>query len=54
MTFLLIESSAYVTVGLTARGLARYLVQRLWQQRINRLSGVIFAGFGGALLRYRP
>ena len=54
VTFLLIESSAYVTVGLTARGLARYLVQRLWQQRINRLSGVIFAGFGCALLRFRP
>jgi threonine/homoserine/homoserine lactone efflux protein len=25
-----------------------------WQRRINRASGVIFAGFGGALLRYKP
>ena len=32
-------------LGLAARGL---------QRRINRLSGVIFAGFGCALLRYRP
>lgn len=54
VTFLLVESSAYITVGLTARGLSRYLVQRIWQQRINRLSGVIFAGFGCALLRFRP
>lgn len=53
-TFLAVEASAYVTVGLTARGLSRYLVQRIWQQRINRLSGVIFAGFGCVLLRYRP
>ena len=53
-TFLAVEASAYVTVGLTARGLSRYLVQRIWQQRINRLTGVIFAAFGCALLRYRP
>jgi homoserine/homoserine lactone efflux protein len=53
-TFLVVEASAYVTVGLTARSLSRYLVQRIWQQRINRLTGVIFAGFGCALLRYRP
>jgi threonine/homoserine/homoserine lactone efflux protein len=53
-TFLAVEASAYVTVGLTARGLSRYLVQRIWQRRINRLTGVIFAGFGCALLRYRP
>ena len=53
-TFLAVEASAYVTVGLTARSLSRYLVQRIWQQRINSLTGVIFAGFGCALLRYRP
>jgi threonine/homoserine/homoserine lactone efflux protein len=53
-TFLAVEASAYVTVGLTARGLSRYLVQRIWQQRINRLTGVIFAGFGCILLRYKP
>jgi threonine/homoserine/homoserine lactone efflux protein len=53
-TFIAIEACTYVTLGLSARGLARYLVQALWQRRINRLSGVIFAGFGCALLRYRP
>lgn len=53
-TFLAIEASAYVFVGLGARGLARYLVQGVWQRRLNRVSGLVFAGFGCALLRYRP
>lgn len=53
-TFLAIEASAYVCVGLSARGLARYLAQGIWQQRLNRVSGLVFAGFGCALLRYRP
>ena len=52
-TFIAVEASAYVIVGLSARGLARYLVQGIWQRRINRVSGMIFAGFGCALLRYR-
>jgi threonine/homoserine/homoserine lactone efflux protein len=54
VTFLAIEASAYVFVGLSARGLARYLVQGVWQRRLNRVSGLVFAGFGCALLRYRP
>jgi len=53
-TFLMVEATAYVTVASSARGLARYLVQAVWQRRLNRLSGAIFAGFGCALLRYRP
>jgi threonine/homoserine/homoserine lactone efflux protein len=53
-TFLAVEAGAYVTVASSARGLARYLVQAVWQKRINRVSGAIFAGFGCALLRYRP
>jgi threonine/homoserine/homoserine lactone efflux protein len=53
-TFLAVEACAYVTVASSARGLAHYLVQATWQRRLNRLSGVIFAGFGCALLRYRP
>jgi len=53
-TFIAIEASTYVMLGLSARGLARYLSQAVWQRRLNRLSGVIFAGFGCALLRYRP
>lgn len=53
-TFLAVEASTYVMLGLSARGLARYLEQARWQRRINRLSGIIFAGFGCVLLRYRP
>ncbi|MBN9091602.1 MAG: LysE family translocator [Reyranella sp.] len=53
-TFLMVEACAYVTVASSARGLSRYLVQAVWQRRLNRLSGAIFAGFGVALLRYRP
>jgi threonine/homoserine/homoserine lactone efflux protein len=53
-TFIAVEASTYVMLGLSARGLARYLEQARWQRRINRLSGVIFATFGCALLRYRP
>ncbi len=53
-TFLMVEACAYVTVASSARGLSRYLVQAAWQRRLNRLSGMIFAAFGCALLRYRP
>jgi len=53
-TFIAVEACAYVTLGLSARGLSRYLVQAVWQRRLNRISGVIFAGFGCVLLRYRP
>ena len=53
-TFIAIEATAYVTVASSARSLSRYLVQAAWQRRLNRLSGAIFAGFGVALLRYRP
>jgi threonine/homoserine/homoserine lactone efflux protein len=53
-TFIFVEACTYVFLGLTARGLSRYLTQAVWQRRLNRVSGVIFAGFGVALLRYRP
>ena len=53
-TFLSIEACTYIMLGLSARGLSRWLGQAVWQRRLNRLSGVIFAGFGCALLRYRP
>ncbi len=52
-TFLAVETGFYVVYALTARRLASHLVERIWQRRINRFSGAIFAGFGGALLRYR-
>lgn len=53
-TFIAIEATTYVFLGLSARGLARYLVQAVWQRRLNRVSGAIFAGFGVMLMRYRP
>ncbi|CAN5724909.1 LysE family translocator [soil metagenome] len=53
-TFVAVEGCTYVALGLGARGLARYLERAVWQRRINRLSGAIFAAFGCALLRYRP
>ncbi len=53
-TFLAVETGFYVTYALTARRLADRLMTESWQRRVNRISGVIFAGFGCALLRYRP
>lgn len=53
-TFLAVESFFYVAYALTSRRLAHRLMESAWQRRINRASGVIFAGFGLALLRYRP
>ena len=53
-TFLAVESLFYVIYALTGRRLAGRLMEVTWQRRINRVSGVIFMGFGGALLRYRP
>jgi threonine/homoserine/homoserine lactone efflux protein len=53
-TFLAVESFFYVTYALGGRRLARYLSRAEWQRRFNRVSAVIFAGFGCALLRYRP
>lgn len=53
-TFLAVESFFYVTYALTSRRLAHRLMENAWQRRINRVSGVIFAGFGVVLLRYRP
>ena len=53
-TFLAVETTFYVTYALTARRRARQLMESAWQRRINRVSGAIFAGFGCALLRYRP
>jgi threonine/homoserine/homoserine lactone efflux protein len=53
-TFLAVEASFYVLYSLTSRRFAAHLAQATWQRRFNRVSGVIFAGFGCALLRYRP
>jgi threonine/homoserine/homoserine lactone efflux protein len=53
-TFLAVEASTYLMLGLGARGLARFLARATWQRRLNRVSGAIFIAFGGLLLRYRP
>jgi threonine/homoserine/homoserine lactone efflux protein len=53
-TFLVVESFFYMTYALGGRRLATYLTRSEWQRRFNRMSAVIFAGFGCALLRYRP
>jgi threonine/homoserine/homoserine lactone efflux protein len=53
-TFVAVELTFYVIYALSGRRLAAHLVRGVWRRRLNRASGVIFAGFGLALLRYRP
>ncbi|MBV8393067.1 MAG: LysE family translocator, partial [Alphaproteobacteria bacterium] len=53
-TFLAVEASFYTIYSLTSRRFADRLLQERWQRLFNRMSGVIFMGFGGVLLRYRP
>lgn len=53
-TFVAVELAFYVIYALSGRRLAAHLVRGIWRQRLNRVSGAIFAGFGVALLRYRP
>ena len=53
-TFVAVELTFYLVYALSGRRLAAHLVRGVWRRRLNRASGVIFAGFGVALLRYRP
>ncbi len=53
-TFVAVELAFYMVYALSGRRLAAHLVRGVWRRRLNRASGVIFAGFGLALLRYRP
>ena len=53
-TFVTVEAMFYVVYALSGRRLAAHLLQSAWRRRFNRASAVIFAGFGCALLRYRP
>lgn len=53
-TFVAVELAFYLVYALSGRRLAAHLVRGVWRRRLNRASGVIFAGFGCALLRYRP
>jgi len=54
VTFVAVELTFYVVYALSGRRLAAHLVRGVWRRRLNRASGVIFASFGCALLRYRP
>jgi threonine/homoserine/homoserine lactone efflux protein len=53
-TFVAVELAFYLVYALSGRRLAMHLVRGVWRRRLNRASGAIFAGFGVALLRYRP
>jgi threonine/homoserine/homoserine lactone efflux protein len=53
-TFVAVELAFYLVYALSGRRLAAHLVRGVWRRRLNRASGVIFAGFGVALLRHRP
>lgn len=53
-TFVAVELAFYLVYALSGRRLAAHLVRGVWRRRLNRASGAIFAGFGVALLRYRP
>ena len=53
-TFVAVELTFYLAYALSGRRLAVHLVRGVWRRRLNSASGVIFAGFGVALLRYRP
>jgi threonine/homoserine/homoserine lactone efflux protein len=53
-TFLAVETFFYTLYSLGGRRLAAHLLHGVWLRRFNRVSAVIFVGFGGVLLRYRP
>ena len=50
-TFAVIETCWYFTYALGGRGLARWLEQPSAQRLFNRMTGVVFVGFGALLLR---
>lgn len=53
-TFLGIELLFYSIYALSGRKLADRLMHGTWRRRLNRASGLVFIGFGAALLRYKP
>ena len=53
-TFMGVELFFYSIYALSGRKLADRLMHGIWRRRLNRASGVVFVGFGIALLRYRP
>lgn len=53
-TFVGVELFFYWIYGLSGRKLADRLMHGIWRRRLNRASGLVFIGFGAALLRYKP
>jgi threonine/homoserine/homoserine lactone efflux protein len=53
-TFLAVETFFYTLYSLGGRKFAAPLLQGAWLRRFNRVSGVIFIGFGAVLARYKP
>ncbi len=54
VTFAAIECFWYGVYGLGGQSLARHLTRPGLQRAFDRVTGVIFIGFGAALLRVRP
>ena len=53
-TFVGVELFFYSIYALGGRKLADRLMHGVWRRRLNRASGLVFIGFGVALLRYKP
>ena len=53
-TFMGVELFFYSIYALSGRKLADRLMHGIWRRRLNRASGLVFIGFGAALLRYKP
>lgn len=53
-TFVGVELFFYSVYALTGRKLADRLMHGAWRRWLNRASGVVFMGFGVALLRFKP
>ena len=53
-TFVGVELFFYSIYALGGRKLADRLMHGVWRRRLNRASGLVFIGFGAALLRYKP
>jgi len=54
VTFVGVELFFYSIYALGGRKLADRLMHGVWRRRLNRASGLVFIGFGAALLRYKP
>ena len=53
-TFVGVELFFYSIYALGGRKLADRLMHGVWRRWLNRASGVVFMGFGAALLRFKP